>query len=606
MGRAAGAPPRRRAGRRPGRLRVRAEDRRRRHLAALRGRPARAGGHPGRRAGGRGRHRQRRHHRGDPATRCRQGRARRARGAGRGLHAAPALRGAQRAPGRGRRAARSSTRATRRPARCARRTRRSPRAASSRSGATSSARSSGGPAFTSHHETLDFLRGARPAGQPRDHACCRTSTRCTAYCRALAAAPPRPRLRDRRRGREGRRPRPARRARLHQPRRRGGPSPTSSRPRSAPRSCSTSSCRSAAPAGPRRSPCSSRCSSAASTVGPGHAAQRGPGAGQGRAPGRHGDRAPGRRRDPRGRRPGAGRAHEAAPSRGRSRPTCPCPASSRSCGPRARATPLRQPRSARASSPARIEHFASRGAMDIEGFGEQRVRLLPRARARRTTSATSSPRLGPGARARGLRRDLGRQPPARPSTRRRQPPARQPAGRPQHPPPRAGRGGGAGRGPSATSTAIMDAAGRRAWPRRRRGPVIAAGACTSGSPTPAQPRVIEKLRAAGVNFVGPGARRRAADPRRASRSSSPARSRATPGRRPRRPSRPRGGKSPGQRVEEDHRGRGRRGPGRVEAHQGRGARRPDPRRGRASTHLLETGELPGGSSAGQSGRSRAA
>ena len=36
--------------------------------------------------------------------------------------------------------------------------------------------------------------------------------------RAVGAAPPRPRLRDRRRGREGRRPRPAGRARLHQPR----------------------------------------------------------------------------------------------------------------------------------------------------------------------------------------------------------------------------------------------------------------------------------------------------------------------------------------------------------------------------------------------------
>ena len=54
----------------------------------------------------------------------------------------------------------SSTRATPRPARSARRTRRSPPAASSRSGATSSARSIGGPRFTSHHETLDFLRSA--------------------------------------------------------------------------------------------------------------------------------------------------------------------------------------------------------------------------------------------------------------------------------------------------------------------------------------------------------------------------------------------------------------------------------------------------------------
>ena len=44
--------------------------------------------------------------------------------------------------------------------------------------------------------------------------------------------------------------------------RRGGRSPTSSRPRSARRCCTTSRCRSGAPAGRRRSPCSSRCSSA--------------------------------------------------------------------------------------------------------------------------------------------------------------------------------------------------------------------------------------------------------------------------------------------------------------------------------------------------------
>ena len=44
--------------------------------------------------------------------------------------------------------------------------------------------------------------------------------------------------------------------------------------------------------------------------------------------------------------------------------------------PRARATRSAPTSTARPSGPARIEHFASRGAMDIEGFGEQRVRLF--------------------------------------------------------------------------------------------------------------------------------------------------------------------------------------------------------------------------------------
>ena len=105
VGRAAGAPPRRRAGRRPGRLRVRAEDRRRRHLAALRGRPARAGRHPRRRAGGRGRHRQHRHHRARSRSACRRARPTVLEVRGEVYMQHRRVRGAQRAPGRGRRAA---------------------------------------------------------------------------------------------------------------------------------------------------------------------------------------------------------------------------------------------------------------------------------------------------------------------------------------------------------------------------------------------------------------------------------------------------------------------------------------------------------------------
>ncbi len=242
MGRAPAPAPGRRAGGvrrrgvRRGRLRVRAQDRRARHLDPLRGRPLRAGRHPRRRAHGRGRHRQRR----APSPRCPsalgEGRARGARGAGRGLHAAVRLRGAQRAPGSPPSSGRSSTPATRRPGRSARRTRASRPTASSPSGATSSARSRAGPRFTSHHETLDWLGSLgfpvnpeiRRLSEPR---------RGAGLLPPLAAAPPRPRLRDRRRGRQGRRPGPPRACSASRPRRPAGRSPTSSRPRSAPPGC---------------------------------------------------------------------------------------------------------------------------------------------------------------------------------------------------------------------------------------------------------------------------------------------------------------------------------------------------------------------------------
>ena len=55
---------------------------------------------------------------------------------------------------------------------------------------------------------------------------------------------------------------------------------------------------------------------------------------------------------------------------------------------------LRQPRLP-GPAPARIEHFASRGAMDIEGFGEQRVRLFlsPTGAARTDVGRHLPPRL---------------------------------------------------------------------------------------------------------------------------------------------------------------------------------------------------------------------
>ena len=99
LGRPAPSPAGR--GRGGDRLRLRAQDRRAGHLHPLRGRSLRAGRHPRRRAGRRGRHRQRRHHRPGPGQ-AEAGRARRARGAGRGLHVELGVRGAQRQPGRAR------------------------------------------------------------------------------------------------------------------------------------------------------------------------------------------------------------------------------------------------------------------------------------------------------------------------------------------------------------------------------------------------------------------------------------------------------------------------------------------------------------------------
>ena len=82
------------------------------------------------------------------------------------------------------------------------------------------------------------------------------------------------------------------------------------------------------------------------------------------------------------------RCGRTTPSRGSFPTTCPCPLPPRSCGAGRGRHPLR-----RAACPfqrgQRIIHFASRGAMDIEGLGERTVVLLSRARSgpgRRPTS----------------------------------------------------------------------------------------------------------------------------------------------------------------------------------------------------------------------------
>ena len=232
--------------------------------------------------------------------------------------------------------------------------------------------SSEAPEFSSHHETLEFLADLGLPGQPRDQRASTTSTAVYEFCRALAGAPPRPRLRDRRCGRQGRRPRPARAARLHL-----AGSAVGDRLQVPARGAhhgahATSRCRSAAPGGPRRSPCSSRCSSAAPPSAWPRCTTRIRCAPRTSAP--------------------ATRSSSARPATSSPRSSARCcrcgrPTASRGRSPRcarARCTPtLVRPEGeadTRCVEPAcpfqrdqRIIYFASRGAMDIEGLGERTV-----------------------------------------------------------------------------------------------------------------------------------------------------------------------------------------------------------------------------------------
>ena len=80
-----------------------------------------------------------------------------------------------------------------------------------------------------------WLARPRAAGERAHRAARRPSTTVYAFCERIEAQPALVRLRDRRRGGEGRRPRATRRARLHEPARRAGRSRSSSRPRRRPR-----------------------------------------------------------------------------------------------------------------------------------------------------------------------------------------------------------------------------------------------------------------------------------------------------------------------------------------------------------------------------------
>ena len=238
-----------------------------------------------------------------------------------------------------------------------------------------------------------------------------------------------------------------------------------------------------------------------------------------------------------------------------------------------------------------IEHFASRGAMDIEGFGEQRVRLFQEHGHAGRRRRRLPPRLGPAPRPRGLRRAVDRQPAGR-HRGVEAAAAGRPARRAQHPPPRRRRQRGAGPG-LRPPRPHHGGLGRRAGRGRRR------RADHRGE----RGRLVRRAREPGGHREAAGRGRQLRGPRGPRRAPDPHR----PGRRRHRHARrlhPRRGRGrhqgprrqvAGQRLEEDPGGGGRRRARRVEAHQGRRPRRPHPRRGRlrpAAGHRRVPGAEP--------------
>ena len=187
-------------------------------------------------------------------------------------------------------------------------------------------------------------RGSRPAAPvraprgPRTSRSCRGTGRRRGVLPALAGAPPRPRLRDRRRWW----------SRSTTWRCNAGSGRRRVRPRWAiafkfpPEERTTTAAAHHGVDRPHRPGHALRRARARLRGGvdrrPGHAAQRGPGPAEGRAPRRHRCRAQGRRRHPRGRRAGALGPSQARRGRGTS-PPCARAAAARSCASRARATP---------------------------------------------------------------------------------------------------------------------------------------------------------------------------------------------------------------------------------------------------------------------------
>ena len=238
-------------------LRRRAEDRRDRDLAALRGRGVRPRRDPRRRRDRRGRHRQPEDDLGDPAPH--RGRARGSRSAARSTSRAAASPSST-SSARPRASRPSPTRATRPRARSASWTRRSPRRGRCRCGATGPG-AARGIEFASHSEELDWMRerGFPVNGDVSTHEDVEDGGRALPV---VGGTPRVARLRDRRRRGQGRRAGASGASSGSPGASRAGRSPGSSRRSPRRRRSTGSSGTSGAPAGCCRSRCSSRCTSA--------------------------------------------------------------------------------------------------------------------------------------------------------------------------------------------------------------------------------------------------------------------------------------------------------------------------------------------------------
>ena len=577
---------------RSGRVRRRAQARRPRDLAALRGRPPRARRHARRRRDRRGRHRQRAHDRRDPRRSC-TGKRVPARLEVRGEVFMPlaSFEELNRRQGEAGRAAVRQPAQRRGRAACARRTRASPRRATSRSTRTSSACRRAARRLRSHHETLDVARAS--SGLPvNDHI---------------------EQLDDHRRG--VRRSASAWRRSRHSfgyeidgavvkvddLAQRDELGFTSKAPRWAiaykfPPEEKTTLLRdimvSIGRTGPGHAVRGARAGVRRRLHRrPRHAAQPGRGRAQGRARGRHRDRAQGRRRDPRGRRPGA-REAQARRAQVEVPDDVPGVRRSRSCGSRARPNHHCVNVDCPAQRVQRIVHFAGRGAMDIEGLGEERVRqfvdagllddagrhLLAHRRAARAARAHRRA-LGAAARRRDRSVEAAAAGASCSSGSASATSARPPRRRSRV---QLGSLDRIATAPSEELTAV-DGVGRRH--RRERRSVLRRSSATAPSSRSCAPRA--------SNLEGPPQAEPSTDGAVARRAHVRAHRHAR-GLHPRRGARPRSRRAAArsrQRVEEDELRRGRREPG-LEAREGRAARRRRSSTRTRSRDLLEHGPEP--------------
>ena len=337
------------------------------------------------------------------------------------------------------------------------------------------------------------------------------------------------------------------------PGRPAGPSPTSSRPRSAPRRLraimvSIGRTGRATPFG-QFDP----VFVGGSTIGDRHLAQRGPGGAQGRAAGR--SRSSCARRatssprswDACARAPGCpSGASPSGPSRPRARraanrwPVCP-----------ARATPTAPTSTARPSGCSASRTTPRARAMDIEGLGEERVLQLVGGRAGRRPGRPLRPARRAAGGARAVRRGLGDATWWRPIDRLAAPAAEPAAGGAGHPPPRVPPAPGPWPGPSARSTPSSGATADELAAVEGVGAVIAASVARvpgpADQPRRARPAAPRRRQRGGARRHRPTAARlqRPCHSRwRARRWWSPAPCPVTPVRGPRRPSSPGVGRRP--------------------------------------------------------------